>query len=366
MASKSLNAAANALPFASAVIAALDKFQGKKKDAVIENFDGFSKLHALKQSSATRWNKIYPYTLRFGPYSKSEFLKAVRTYGSKTSSTTGSNPITNTIKKAASLIMSDTPPDEIPFSVVLPIAPNQIDVRMPMMSNTAVTLGGIAEQHNGAPLRFVTIRGTTGVAPARPLFNGVGQKLDASSTDGTASAFDAAFGVVSKAVSTLTSLNTGFGSTGAQQVDEIADLSLFSEPLTLGNNTFSLSLNNPIYQTGYWKFHQLVTFFDLYSNIKKLNTGNPGGPSDLSQLYVVLELEKDQVYYQCTVRSFNWSKRAATLEYDYTIELVAWGYEGQTQTDAGKLAGVAGRILGTAAGVASIANAKKVLAVRKL
>src|SRR5271166_1809368 len=50
-------------------------------------------------------------------------------------------------------------------SIVLPIAPQHIQMTTPPAINTTVTMKGIIEEHNGAPLRNITISGTMGVAP---------------------------------------------------------------------------------------------------------------------------------------------------------------------------------------------------------
>ena len=361
-----LNAAANAVPFGAAVLSALDKLDAfGKPSSGIESFDGFIKTHSLKSSSATRWNKIYPYTLRFGPYSKQQFLKAVKSYGKTDTESKGGSP--SLLTKAASAInkvISDTPPDNIPFSVVLPISPSQIEVRTPMASTTQVSLNGIIEQHNGSPLRFITIRGTTGIAPGRPLFNGVGQSIsvDESSEDQSTSAVAALTNAGLNTIGGIfsarqTSLNKN------RQLDELADLSLFSNPLTVATPV-NVTLNNLIYTTGYWKFHQLVTFFDIYSNIKKLNTGSKNATDDLSQLYVVFEMEKDELYYQSTVKNFSWSKRAGTMEYDYVIELVAWGYEPRQEGLGSQIGSLINKVTGISNGIAALGQAKSLFSKR--
>ena len=47
----------------------------------------------------------------------------------------------------------------------LPIPPHALTISTPFAINTSVTMGGILEEHNGAPIRNISLAGTTGVLP---------------------------------------------------------------------------------------------------------------------------------------------------------------------------------------------------------
>jgi hypothetical protein len=49
----------------------------------------------------------------------------------------------------------------------LPIPPQELDLDMPFAESALATLGGISEEHSGAPFRNIQLQGTTGVAPFR-------------------------------------------------------------------------------------------------------------------------------------------------------------------------------------------------------
>lgn len=49
----------------------------------------------------------------------------------------------------------------------LPIPPESLSVSTPFAINTSITMGGTIEEHNGAPIRMISLSGTFGVAPGR-------------------------------------------------------------------------------------------------------------------------------------------------------------------------------------------------------
>jgi hypothetical protein len=52
-------------------------------------------------------------------------------------------------------------------SFVLPIPPQEMTIQTPFAINQTVTMGGVVEEHNSAPIRIIQMSGTTGVAPLR-------------------------------------------------------------------------------------------------------------------------------------------------------------------------------------------------------
>lgn len=61
------------------------------------------------------------------------------------------------------------------YVFTLPIPPQEMSISTPFAITTTVTLGGIIEEHNGAPLRTISFSGTTGVQPLRGITGTLGQ-----------------------------------------------------------------------------------------------------------------------------------------------------------------------------------------------
>jgi hypothetical protein len=78
----------------------------------------------------TRWNKVYPYQLIIVEKTASGYANTGKVF-------------------------------------TLPIPPTDMQISTPFAITTSVTLGGIVEEHNGAPLRQIQFSGTTGVVPLK-------------------------------------------------------------------------------------------------------------------------------------------------------------------------------------------------------
>lgn len=261
--------------------------------------------------NGTKWNKIFPYVLRIGSFSgngtstTSQNVQNILQNG--LSSLTGNTAKGASNPATANSIISGNLTNT---SITLPIAPQNISISTPAASNLTVTLKGIVEEHNGAPLRNIRISGTTGVFPGK----NPGYFTQAAST-GAASPFSVSAIAQDLFSNTLSALNqlentvTGAGS-GLAQTSLMTGVSTATDQ----------GINN----TGYFLFHQLVNFFDQYLAAKKVRSNK--------DLYLVFEMQKDDLFYRCSLRNFSFSKRPGTLEYDYTIDLTGWGYEAPSST----------------------------------
>jgi len=183
-----------------------------------------------------------------------------------------------------------------PFtSFILPIPPESLTVSVPYAITTTVTLGGIVEEHNGAPLRTIVISGTTGVTPLRgtamseAIANRGASSIPASIFAGTLSG-------VSSLASSVEQLGTGNGKTGAlidTNLDETKDSS------------------------GYMQFKLLQRFLEAYIALKKTSKGR--------DYVLVFEMWKDAEMYFVTPVSFELRRSTASpLEYQYSIIMKAW------------------------------------------
>lgn len=176
-----------------------------------------------------------------------------------------------------------------PFT--LPIAPESLSISTPFAINTTVTLGGIVEEHNGAPLRTIAISGTTGVLPLRGLVAGAAITRDGPSLP--SSIFAGTLSGVSSIVSAVQQLGTGNGTNN----------------VLAGTDTES--------STGYAQFKLLQRFLEIYITYKKT--------SGARNTVLALEMWKDQEVYFVSPVSFDMRRSAANpLEYQYSLIFKAW------------------------------------------
>jgi hypothetical protein len=194
-----------------------------------------------------------------------------------------------------------------PFT--LPIAPENLTISTPFAITTTVTLGGIVEEHNGAPLRTITITGTTGVLPLRGQVAGAaitraGPSLPSSIFAGTLSGVTALGAAVQQ-------LGTGKGATNALVDDN-------SDEATSG--------------TGYAQFKLLQRFLEIYITFKKTAAGR--------NTVLALELWKDQEIYFVSPVSFELRRSAQSpLEYQYSMVFKAWKRVLPGMTGGGQISG---------------------------
>jgi hypothetical protein len=136
------------------------------------------------------------------------------------------------------------------FKFTLPIPPQDLSINMPLATSVQATLGGIVEQHGGAPFRDIVISGTTGITPIK---NTAGPK----EAD-----------LLSRTVETIFA-----GSANAAR-------SFASNATTVvtGKKEFSPNINQglgdgpdriPEKSTGYYQFRLLERLLESYQEIKK-------------------------------------------------------------------------------------------------
>jgi phage baseplate assembly protein W len=180
----------------------------------------------------------------------------------------------------------------------LPIGPQNISMSVPVATSVAVTMKGITEDNNAAPLRQIVISGTTGTwhtaQPAGTSNSTVSNTLDYLFRN-TISAAGAVASQFNKTVAAFS---------GNPQAT--------SGPLNYQDPTAASTVN----QSGYWTFHNLQRFLDFYITNKKTRAGK--------DMRFTFQMHKDQMYYDCILTSYSWQKVAGTTEYAYTINLTAY------------------------------------------
>lgn len=192
----------------------------------------------------------------------------------------------------------------------LPIPPQSLSVDIPFASSTQVTLGGIAEDHNGAPIRTISLSGTTGVMAARAnAMSTVGSNGQSPVYAGPTSPFGIFSGTAQSArtlVDTAQLLATGtprnsFNLYSDNYFDETGDAN--------GNKGGEL--------TGFYQFHSLSRFLEKYMELRKSEHGH--------SIRLAFSMYKDQSTYLVTASSFRLERNASDpLSYNYTLNMKAW------------------------------------------
>jgi hypothetical protein len=192
-----------------------------------------------------------------------------------------------------------TPLYTIAASYRFPINPDRVSVRTPYAINLTITSGGAYEEHNGTPIKHITISGTTGFMPNRTAYGQVsalpggviGQAASAIAPN-SVRAVSQTIQSIGNIANSLNNLITGTGGAGA------------SAPASL--------------LTGYGQYQLLRLFLDGYATLKTMPN---------SQSYrLALHQPKEGITYLVTPGELQEDKSAASpLEYRYTIPMTAWG-----------------------------------------
>lgn len=228
--------------------------------AARENIDHASldsRWHELAaEVEPTRWNKSYPYQL---------------------------------------LILDQSKGYSIMESFTLPIPPQAMSMSTPFAISTTVTLGGIVEEHNGAPIRTISFSGTTGVMPLKSAGQGLSQ----------GSLFRGIFaGTLNGTANLVTNSKTLTGTK--------------TQPnLVLDSDTETLK------GSGYYQFRLLQRFLEYYVALKKgVGSKTAVNPQNIR---LAVALWKDQSVYLVTPVSFELARSAQSpWEYQYNLNFKAW------------------------------------------
>lgn len=177
----------------------------------------------------------------------------------------------------------------------LPVNPQEISVDTPFAIGVTVTSQGILEEHNGFPLKQISIQGTTGVHIGR----GNDNQASAKPSGIVGTVFAGTIAQASRTVSSVQSfINPSPGTTPPARNPEDVD--------------------PQISQTGYFQYHMLRLFLESYAGLKK----SAGGRS----YRLALEMQKDKQVYLITPNRFTTRKSAASPnEILYTLAATAWG-----------------------------------------
>ncbi len=184
--------------------------------------------------------------------------------------------------------------------LTMPLAPQNINISVPVAATTTATMASISEEQGGAPLRPITVSGTSGMKPVSDVSENSATNQSPSSGllnymfANTISAVGNVVSDVNKLVNAFSS-NTSVNSPVA--ANSVAEL-----------NTMT---------TGYRVIHSMMRFFDWYIDAKK-------GGGDGNRLSLCFCMHKDKMFYDVTLNGYNVRKAAGTMEYEYNIQMTAW------------------------------------------
>lgn len=177
----------------------------------------------------------------------------------------------------------------------LPLSPQSISYSVPAAVSTTVTMKGISEEHNGAPLRPIAITGTSGVRPVSGFSNGINA--------GGSSLLEYAFANTISAAKKI-------GSNVEKLVNAFSSDANIKTPIA-ANEEQDLVQD----ETGYSIIHNMMRFFDWYLDAKK--AGN-------KDLYLCFCMNKDRMFFDVTLNGYNVRKAPGAVDYEYSVNMTAW------------------------------------------
>lgn len=204
-------------------------------------------------------------------------------------------------------IIRDQKTGAVKSSFIFPLPPQSLNINIPTAISTTVTMKGIVEEHNAAPLRQITISGSTGVYPTSIQSN---NNKDAGKKGPLDYLFANTVAAAKKTTdSALKNLNQAKNIVKAFKSKNATSL---NSPLIDNYDTWTAGEEGV---TGYMVAHNLMRFMDLYLELKK--AGN-------KDLILTFCMHKDKMYYDCTLNNLSVRKNAGSLDYLYSVALTAW------------------------------------------
>ena len=178
----------------------------------------------------------------------------------------------------------------------LPVPPQSLRIDTPFAISTTVTLGGIIEEHGGAPLVSIQLSGTTGVLPSRPS----AQQRNAPGSLGTL--FAGTISGLNGLASSAQALSSSFSLSNRYDINKIPDEEI--------KDTYNE-------QSGYHTFHLLHRFLRRYAANKRTPAGR--------NTYLAFSSWKDDSVWLVTPQKFSLNRDASSpWEYQYSIAMVGW------------------------------------------
>ena len=199
---------------------------------------------------------------------------------------------------------------------VLPISPQDLSMSMPFATTLTPTLGGVVEQHNGAPFRDISLTGTTGV-------NLVKHSAFSQSKSGIDILNELAPGTLGAGTRVIYDVQGLIGGRTGKDIYNIdSDAQLERELSEAGVYKKS---------TGYYQFMALRSFMEAYAEAKKrsgtiklseFGFKDEQDVVDSKDLRLVLAIDKENDWYLCSAVNFAVRRSANDpFLYNYSISL---------------------------------------------
>lgn len=196
------------------------------------------------------------------------------------------------------------------YQFTLPVSPESLSVSDQIAITVSATQGGIIEEHNGAPFKLLSIRGSTGVLPGR---GSAAQQLGFSLFETIAGGTVQQLNIVKQDVATAFSAFSNTALTNPN-IHPNADF----DPNN--SNVDNARVGDPSIvakTTGWYQFQKLQRFLESYYAVKKTKAGR--------DLRLAFCMWKDQSIYLVTPVSFSATRSAISpLETTYDLSLKAW------------------------------------------
>lgn len=195
--------------------------------------------------------------------------------------------------------------------IFLPLPPSSFVMDIPSATQLTVTLNGIVEESNGAPLRNISISGSTGVVNKSSSIYNESAVNSTSQKDflNTVADYAIRYGGLNNTVNAI------------QNVSETVENAVQRVSRSIGGNGINFyPLNTEDDKianvTGFYWFHSLLRFFEYYLHIKKSKQGK--------NFRLGFNIYKDKQFFFVTINNFRWQKIPGSVEYNYSINLTAW------------------------------------------
>lgn len=178
----------------------------------------------------------------------------------------------------------------------LPCPPESLSFGMPFAMKADVTLDGVVEEDNGAPVRYISISGTFGTNPARA---SVGSSINFA---------DSIFAGSIGAAADLSLAIANLGSVSQQQNPAFVHSEIdYSDDGDLSRTT------------GFYQWRLFAMFMEAYAELKKKAEGR--------RCRLAFAIWKDESVYVVTPQSFNMERSVGPgpLSYNYSFSMKATG-----------------------------------------
>lgn len=183
------------------------------------------------------------------------------------------------------------------WQFTLPFPPQSIEIDTPFAITTSATLGGVIEEHNGAPFRMISLAGTTGILPLKGAPDSVPE-------------FNLAQGIFAGTISAVNTVTSDLQRLGILNQEK----NVVPNEDFLATGAGGTDVNKT---TGYSQAHFLKQFLESFAQYKKTQGGR--------NLRLALALWKDNSVYLVTPVLYKLSRTAdSPFEYKYNLQFKAW------------------------------------------